>query len=293
MTTSTLGGIVPALVTPLRDDHSLDTPTLEKLLERVYTAGCQGVYLCGSTGEGLLLPRCIRTQIVEVTAHNTPSGRQILVHVGACAIDEAKELARHAERHGAAALSALRPHGTNYAEMFEYYRQLAAVTGLPFLAYYFPAEFGGPLDIGQLEQVCALPGVAGLKFTDYDLYKLSLLIRQGNTVFNGRDEVLAAGLLMGASGGIGSFYNIVPEWFVSLYDHAQAGRWTEARAVQDRINDLIRIVVSLPFHSALKRTLAWQGLPCGAALPPRVPLTGEQERDLIAALEALPGLPRL
>jgi N-acetylneuraminate lyase len=292
MTTPALGGIIPALVTPLREDRSLDTAALEKLLERVYGAGCHGVYLCGSTGEGLLLPCSIRSQIVEIAARNTPAGGHVLVHIGAWSEREAKDLARHAERNGASALSALRPHGTGFAEMLEYYRRLAAVAALPFFGYYFPAEVGGPLEIGQLEEVCALPGVAGLKFTDYDLYKLSLLVRAGKLLFNGRDEVLAAGLLMGAAGGIGSIYNIVPEWFVALYSHAQAGQWTEARAVQDQINDVIRILVAFPFLPALKRTLAWQGLPCGAALEPRLPLSDAQERALITALENLPGLPR-
>jgi len=279
--------MLPALVTPLREDLSLETAILERLLERVYDAGCHGVYLCGTTGEGMVLPRETRCKIVEIAARNTPAGRQIIVHVGAWCLDEAKELARHAERNGAAAVSALRPQGTNFAEMLAYYRELAEATRLPFLAYYFPDASGGRLEISQLEQVCGLPGVAGLKFTDYDLYSLSLLTRQGTVVFHGRDEMLSAGLLMGASGGIGSIYNVVPEWFVAMYDHARAGRWSEARIVQDRINDLIRVLLSFPFMPALKRALTWQGLPCGPALPPRMPLSEAQDRALIAALENL------
>lgn len=293
MTSSLPCGILPALVTPLRDDLTLDAATLERLLGHVYAAGCHGVYLCGSTGEGVLLPAATRREIVEIAARNTPRGRSMIVHVGAWSVEESIALARHAERCGAAAVSCIRPHGTSFAEMLELYRRLAASSGLPFFAYYFPDAVGGPLTIDQLEQICALAGVAGLKFTDYDLCTLSLLAREGKAIFNGRDEVLAAGLLMGARGGIGSIYNMVPSWFIELHDHARAGRWSEARATQDRINDLIRVLVALPFMPALKRALAWQGLPCGPALPPRVPLSEAQERTLVAALEALPGLPRI
>lgn len=287
---SLAGGVFPALVTPLDADRALDTAALERLIEHVYRAGCHGLYLCGTTGEGVLLPAATRRRIVEIAVRNNPGGRRAIVHVGAWSVEESVELARHAEREGAAAVSCLRPHGTSFEEMLELYRGLAGSTALPFLAYHFPEQAGGPLSIGQLEQVCALPGVAGLKFTDYDLYSLSLLVRQGKVVFLGRDEVLAAGLLMGASGGIGSTYNLAPEWFVELYRHACAGSWGEARAVQDRINDLVRLLLSMPHLPALKRALAWRGLPCGDALPPRVPLTEAQERALLSALDGLPGL---
>ena len=90
--------------------------------------------------------------------------------------------------------------------------------------------------VEQLEELCSLPNVIGVKFTDFDLYRMAAVARPGRAVFNGRDEVLAAGLLMGADGGIGSFYNLAPDLFVALYDAAVAGRWDEARAIQQRIN---------------------------------------------------------
>jgi N-acetylneuraminate lyase len=284
---TTLGGILPALVTPLADDGTVDITALEQLLERVYSAGVDGVYVCGSTGEGLLLPAADRRKIVEAAVRNSPRGKHVIVHVGAWSFAETDALARHAARSGASAISSLRPAGASYQETLEYYRTLAAATDLPFFAYYFPANSAEALSLDQLEEICALPGVAGLKFTDYNLYVLSLLVREGKIVFNGRDEVLAAGLLFGAHGGIGSIYNLVPGWFVELYAHARAGRWAEARAVQDRINDLIRVLLRFPFLPALKRVLSWDGIPCGQALRPRIGLTAAEESDLRAEMTRL------
>jgi N-acetylneuraminate lyase len=96
--------------------------------------------------------------------------------------------------------------------------------------------------------------------------------------------VLAAGLLMGAHGGIGSFYNLVPELFVELYEHARAGRWMEARAAQDRINGLIRAVLRFPMLAAIKRLLTWSGIECGSPVPPRRPLGADEAGALRAAL---------
>jgi N-acetylneuraminate lyase len=282
---SKLNGILPALVTPLHEDLTLNVPVLERLVERLYDAQVDGLYLCGSTGEGLLLPSDMRRRIVEIVSRNSPRGKQVIVHVGAWCFDEAQALAKHAAQHGAAAISSLPPVGASYGELVRHYRDLAASTDVPFLAYYFPALGSGPLSLDQLREICALPNVAGLKFTDYDLYTLSLLTREGNVVYNGRDEVLSAGLLMGASGGIGSIYNIVPEWFVDLYRHARAGHWAESRAVQDQINDLIAALLHFPFMPSLKRTMTWLGFDSGPAMRPRIALTGEQESKLRAALE--------
>ena len=283
--TPNLTGILPALVTPLHPDETLNLAALERLIARVYTAGVDGLYLCGSTGEGLVLSAPDRRAIVETALRNSPPGKQVVVHVGAWTFHEARDLARHAAHAGAAAIASLPPAGASYPELLAYYRDLAAATDLPLLAYYFPAATGISLSYDQLAEICALPGVAGLKFTDYDLYTLSLITRDGHLVFNGRDEVLAAGLLMGASGGIGSIYNLVPAWFVELDRHARAGRWPQARELQDRINNLIRVLLGFPFMPALKQALTWEGIPCGPALRPRLALTDAQTSALRQVLE--------
>lgn len=281
--TNHLGGIFPALVTPLTTEEKVDIPALEKLMERVYSAGVDGVYVCGSTGEGQLLPEAERRKITEVAIRHRPAGKKVMVHVGAWSFAEARSLARHAASMGAAAVSSLWPAGASFPELRAYYRDLAASTDAPFLGYYFPTGVD-QLSYEQLGELCALPGVIGLKFTDYNLFTLSSLAREGNTMFNGRDEVLAAGLLLGANGGVGSIYNLVPGWFVELFAHAQAGRWAEARQAQDRVNDLIRVLVRFPFIAALKQFLTWAGIECGPVLRPRMELTAAQAGELKRAL---------
>jgi N-acetylneuraminate lyase len=282
-----LAGIFPALVTPLNSDGSVHVASLEKLLDRVYAGGVDGVYVCGSTGEGVLLPEEDRKRIVETVARNTPAGRHVVVHVGSWSLDVCERLAKHAESVHAAAISSIRPVGVNHAEMMVWYRTLASSTSLPFYAYYFPASTGEPLNVDQLTEICEMPGVGGIKYTDYDLYTLSLLSRAGYQVFNGRDEVLAAGLLMGACGGIGSIYNLIPERFVELNKRAATGEWAEARALQDPINDLIRVLVRFPFLPALKQVLTWEGIECGGVVRPRTGLSAAQQADLRSSLAAL------
>lgn len=287
MTQPKIAGIFPALITPLKPDGSVNPGSLEKLLDRVYSAGADGVYVCGSTGEGVLLSEAERRKIAEIAVRHSPAGKHVIVHVGANSFDVAERLARHAEQVHAAAISCIRPPGLTFDELLSWYSRLAVSTSLPFYAYYFPAKTGDPLTVEQLFEICEKPGIAGLKFTDYDLYAMSLLTRAGHQVFNGRDEVLAAGLLMGACGGIGSIYNLVPEWFVRLRKDAATGDWSAAREIQDRINDLIRVLQRFPFLPALKQILTWEGIECGAVVAPGEGLTPEQESSLRRSLASL------
>lgn len=285
-----LQGILPAVVTPLTEDGNLVEDVYEKLLERVYAAGADGIYVAGQTGEGFQLPVKLRKRLAEISVKLTPPGKQVIVHIGAVSTADAVDLAKHAAGIHATAISSLPPAGPwSFAELKEYYRAVSAAAGIPFLVYYFPEVSAAIRTMEQIQELLTLPNVVGLKFTDFDLFRLSMLIRAGATVFNGRDEVLCAGLLMGAGGGIGTFYNLTPGAFAEVYRLAQAGQWTEARQVQDRINDLIALTLRYPVLAAVKQMLTWTGLDVGPCAGPRTAkLTAEQAASLREELRRSP-----
>ncbi len=278
-----LEGVLPALITPLSPAGDALVGVLERLLERLYTSGVHGVYVCGNTGEGMQSGIATRKKALETAVRCSPPGKLVIAHVGAPNLGDAITLARHAADNGAHALSSLPPAG-DFDAIHAWYSSLASATSLPFLIYYFPDAAPGIGTMDEIQRLGSLPNIAGLKFTDFDLYRMSMLSRAGFTIFNGRDEVFAAGMLMGANGGIGSFYNIAPELFLDVYRLAREGNYPEARRVQDRINDLISIVLRFPTVPALKAILEWRGLPCGPSLTAR-PLTAEQLGQLQLALE--------
>ena len=282
----TLRGILPAAVTPFDAEGRFSPRAFERLLERLYAAGVDGLYVCGTTGEGMLQAPAQRRAVVEAAVRCTPAGRQVVVHVGAATPAEAIDLARHAARAGAHAISSVPPLAGNFSfpDVREYYRTLAAASDLPLVVYYFPELCPALQRAEELQELCALPNVTGVKFTDFDLFKMTAVCRPGQSVLNGRDEVLVAGLLMGADGGIGTFYNLVPELFVKLYRLAESRMWEDARVVQGEINRLISVVLRFPLFPAVKQILAWSGIDCGACLPPRRPLSEAEQKALRQAL---------
>jgi N-acetylneuraminate lyase len=287
MPISQLSGIMPAIVTPFDAAGRFRADSFEKLIDRLYAAGVDGLYVCGQTGEGLQQPVTQRQEVAEAAVRSSPKGKIVILHVGAHTTQDAVALARHAGRCGAHAVSSLPPAGSfSFEEIRQYYRDLASASDLPLLVYYFPSVQPALRTLDQMLELCAIPNVVGLKFTDSDMFRLWSLRRSGAVIFNGSDEMLVAGLVMGANGGIGSIYNLLPASFAALYRHAVAGDWNAARAVQDRINEFIAVILRFPVNPAVKVVLRFTGIDCGDCVEPRRRLTEAEENDLRASLSA-------
>jgi N-acetylneuraminate lyase len=229
-------GILPAIVTPLSADGIFLPAPFERLIHGLYSAGVHGLYVCGQTGEGLQQSVPQRKAVLEAAIEYSPPGKLVIVHVGANTTADAVALARHAGDVGAHAISSLPPLALyDFAEIYEFYETLATESPIPLLLYHHP-DTCPQLTPDRALRLAEIPGVVGFKFTDFNLYLLSLLKARGMTMFNGRDEALAAGLFMGAVGGIGTFYNLFPAIFVKLFELAKNQQWTEARDLQSRLN---------------------------------------------------------
>ncbi len=282
-----LQGIIAAVVTPVDQQERFQTAAFERLLERLFAARVDGVYVCGQTGECAGQPLSQRRLVAEAAVRNCPPGRTTIVHVAAHSTAAAIDLARHAARIGATAVSSLPPIGLgdySFAEIRSYYKALAAACDLPLLIYYHPELCASVASPDHVFELCGIPNVSGLKFTSLDLFLLSRLKRETSVVLNGRDEVLAPSLLMGADGGIGAIYNLAPEVFVQIYESAQEGNWERARQLQCAINDLIALIMRFPMVAAVKATLGWAGIRCGPPIAPTQPLTTQQESELFLGL---------
>jgi N-acetylneuraminate lyase len=271
-------GILPAVVTLFDGGYSFDAGVFESLLEALNRSGVHRVYAGGQAGEGMRRSVAQRKRVAEIAVRISPPEKLVIVHVGAYYIADAVELARHAERIGATAISRLPPLNQGTPGIYNHCRLRATSTDLPLLLYYFPEANRKIAAPDLLPQLLEIPNVAGVKFTDFNLYQLW---QRELAVFNGRDEVLAAGFLMGANGGIGTFYNLIPSLFVRIWELTRAGRWEEAACVKGTVNELITITLGFPVFSAVK---TMPRLDCGPCNPFYGQLTTEQETDLHSLL---------
>ena len=241
---SNLGGIIVPLVTPFDEQGELVSEMAVPLITHLQTVGVNGFYVGGSTGEGLLQSIDERRQYLRFVAETTNADVALIAQVGALSFRDAVTLANSARDYGYDAISSTPPFYFRYseAEIVSYYRELAAQSALPVLLYNVPGTTGRNISLDVQLEMLRLPNVIGSKHTDTDLYVAERLLQSNPDalIFHGADEMLTAGLAMGASGGIGSTFNLMPRQYLDIYRQVEAGDLAKAQATQRVVNDVIR-----------------------------------------------------
>ncbi|HLT94773.1 MAG TPA: dihydrodipicolinate synthase family protein, partial [Membranihabitans sp.] len=188
---------------------------IEKLTDALINEGVDGLYLLGSTGQGVMFDSHQRQEILEVVINVNHGRVPIMVQVGSLTTKQSRELAIHAEQSGADAVSSVGPiYFPGGAEMvLNHYREIAEATSLPF----FPYQLGSASIKGDINDfiraLLDMPQVQGMKLTTTDLIQISTIHNDAGErlkLFSGADELLCHSALCGAIGAIGSFYNF---WF--------------------------------------------------------------------------------
>ena len=283
-------GMYPALVSPRDGAGEFSASAFEKLIARVYEQGSHGGYVAGNTGEGYLMTTAERKLACEVAVKASKGKGRVVVHVGAPSEREAVALARHAAKAGADGISSLPPYvqGYKFADILSYYEALAQASGLPLFVYYIPVVTHQEFTLEQVDQMLAIEGVVGLKFTNHNLYLMEGILKGGRNphVFNGHDEVALAGIAMGAQAGIGTFYNVMPSHFVGIYEAVNRCDLDAARVLQAEVNRLIRVCQKYGGHASVRAILHWQGIDCGDPVKPTRPLDAAGLKALREDLDA-------
>jgi N-acetylneuraminate lyase len=284
-------GILPALLTPMDEQGAeVDFGALRRLVEFHIECGVAGFFVCGGTGEGLLLSPPERREIVETVVAAVGGRARVIAHIGALDTHTACELAAHAAALGVDAVSAVPPVYFRVDEeaLCEHYRLIAeAAAGTPIYPYNIPSSTGVEITARTMARLLDIPSVRGIKYSSYNLYDMHKIVELAPdrlSVLSGFDEVCLAGLCMGAHGAIGSTYNVMPATFSALYAAVRAGDLATAQGLQFRANRVIGALLSAPLIAGLKAVLSAWGYACGGPRRPQRPLAAVERQRLLAAV---------
>lgn len=277
-----LHGAIAAAVTPLTEGGlSLDSDSFGPLVRFLATGGVDGVLVCGTTGEGVLLAMDERRHVAEGFLAVRPEGFQVAVHAGAQTTRDTVALAAHALEAGADAVAVIAPpyFPLGSRELFEHLRSAAdACDPLPFYVYEFAARSGYAIPIDVVQQLRREQGnVAGLKVSDTPFDAIEPYLLDGMDVFVGSEPLVRAAMERGAVGAVSGLASAWPDVVASLvHDHSP-----EAHL---RVTELRERLEGIPFHAALKQVLTDRSvLPHADVRPPLRGLTLE-ERTAVSAL---------
>lgn len=286
-------GILPALLTPLSDDGAeVNHGVLRRLVEFQLQRGVSGFFVCGGSGEGLLLTPAERMAVLETVVATTAGRARIIAHIGALDTATATQLAAHAAGLEVDAVAAVPPvyFRVDAGALLDHYRLIAeAAGGTPVFPYNIPSATGVEITAATMARLLSIPTVGGIKYSSYNLYDMRNIVELAPdrlSVLSGFDEICLAALAMGAHGAIGSTYNVLPATFVAINQLVQAGELAEAQELQFRANRVIKTLLSVPLIAGLKAVLTSWGLPCGAPRRPQRPLDADERQRLLAAVAA-------
>ncbi|MEN6307803.1 MAG: dihydrodipicolinate synthase family protein [Anaerohalosphaeraceae bacterium] len=291
-----LEGLIAAPFTAMNADRSVNLDVIEKQAAFYAANGVAGVFVCGTTGEGLSLTVKERLDIADVWCKVAPGKLKVIVHVGENSVESCRQMAAQAQRAGAYAVGAMAPNFFRPATvdaLVDYCAQIAAsAPKLPFYYYHMPSMTGVNFAMIDFLKKASGPisNLAGIKFTYEDMmdYQLCRVFEGGRyDILFGRDEMLLCGLALGTKGAVGSTYNFAAPLYLKLMDAFQRGQLEEARQLQLKSMEMIKILATIgcPFLSAAKALMKHLGIDCGPVRLPLTDISTAQFDSMIARLE--------
>ena len=290
MDTAKYQGIIPAFYACYDAEGKIDPEAVRALTRWFVEKGVKGLYVGGSSGECIYQSKEERKVVLENVMAEAKGKLTVIAHVACNNTADSQELAAHAESLGVDAIASIPPiyfHLPPYA-IAKYWNDIsAAAPNTDFIIYNIPQLAGVSLTVPLLKEMLKNPRCIGVKNSSMPTQDIQMWRDEGAIVFNGPDEQLISGLVMGATGGIGGTYGAMPELYLKLYECVKEGRLDTALEIQ---NDCCRIIYKLcsghgNMYGMIKEVLRKMGCPdCGSV---RAPLAELIESDYPIADECV------
>lgn len=235
-------GILPAFYACYDKDGKVSPDAVRALCRYYLKAGVKGLYVGGSSGECIYQSVAERKLILETVMEEVRGRLTVIAHVACNNTADSMELAAHAESQGVDAIAAIPPIYFKlppYA-IAKYWNDISsAAPNTDFIIYNIPQLAGVSLSVELLREMLKNPRVIGVKNSSMPAQDIQMWADEGAVVFNGPDEQLISGLVIGAVGGIGGTYGVMPQLYGELYRSVKSGELEKARQIQNDCNRII------------------------------------------------------
>ena len=286
MNTEKYAGIIPAFYAAYDKNGNVNADAAKEYTRYLISKGVKGLYVCGSSGECIYQSVEERKLILESVMEEAKGKITVIAHVAANNTADSCVLAAHAESLGVDAIAAIPPIYFRLPEhaVAAYWNAIsAAAPNTDFIIYNIPQLAGAALSPSLLKEMMKNPRLIGVKNSSMptmDIQTFKAIGGENFVVFNGPDEQLAAGLAMGAIGGIGGTYGAMPELYIKIKELIDKGDVKGACALEFKANEIIAKLVSCKgnLYAVIKEIIKIRvGIDLGGV---RAPLPSLVEADM-------------
>lgn len=283
-------GIIPAFYACYDDEGNVSAERTKAFAEYLSDKGVKGLYVCGSSGECIYQSVEERKLILESVMQAVGGRLTVIAHVACNNTRDSMELARHAQSLGVDAIAAIPPIYFRLPEdaIAKYWNDISsAAPDTDFIIYNIPQLAGVSLTMSLYREMLKNPRVIGVKNSSMPTQDIQMFKAVGGDdviIFNGPDEQFVAGRAIGAEGGIGGTYGVMPELFLECDRLICHGEREKAMKLQYQINKIIYAMCDCGcnMYAAAKEILRLQGIDIGDA---RAPLMGINDGARVKAAE--------
>lgn len=257
ITNSPLCGIIPPLVTPLKNNETLDVESLECLIEHLIAGGVHGLFILGTTGEEQSLSYQVRKQMIQESCRINRGRLPLLVCITDTSIVESIRLAQVAADCGADGVVSAPPYyfATGQPELAQFYEELVPQLPLPVFLYNMPSHVKVSFAPDTVRRIAQNPRVIGFKDSSANaVYFQSVMYKMKErpdfAMLVGPEEITGECVLLGGHGGINGGANMFPELYVGMYDAAKAHDIDRVLRLQQYIMQISTSIYTVGQHGS-------------------------------------------
>ena len=293
-------GVYPAVLTPFKEDETIDFGMFKTNIEAQLEAGVDGIVLGGSLGEASTLVKDEKKELLLFTkdfVERVP----VILNIAEQSTRYAVAAAEEAEANGADGLMLLPPmrYNADARETVMFFKTIARHTSLPIMIYNNPADYKITVTLDMFEQMAAVPNIQAVKESTRDVSNVTRMINRFDDRFKiltGVDPLALESLCAGADGWVAGLVGAFPKETVAIYRLIKAGYYAEALKIYRWFLPVLDLDIHPKLVQYIKLAATLTGISTEHVRAPRLPLEGEERARVTAIIEealdnrpALPG----
>ncbi|MCU0362382.1 MAG: 4-hydroxy-tetrahydrodipicolinate synthase [Bacteroidales bacterium] len=284
-----------AIVTPFKNDSSIDFSALGRIIEHVIGGGVNYIVVLGTTGEASTLSKDEKKAVISYAVEAVAGRLPIVAGIGGNNTQEVVNSVRNTDLEGIEGILSVAPYYNKPGQkgLYQHFKAIATASSLPVILYNVPGRTGVNISADTcLELAHEFGNIVAVKEASGDLAQIMKILRgkpESFSVISGDDMLTIPVIAAGGSGVISVLANAFPAECSELAGHALKGNFKSAREIQFRYLEMIELLFAEGNPSGVKEMMSIMNLCNNNVRLPLVPVGRNMHARIQKAMEEVRG----